>query len=264
MDYYKSMNQNDFPPGHHVDFSIIIPAFNEADFLPHTLDALGRVLDAIAAEKDLQGEVIVVDNNSSDETGRIAGEHPLAKQCLRVVFEPINQISKARNAGARCAASPLLIFVDADTVVSAAAVGAALNALTNDAVGGGARIKIDFKHRGGEFVTAMWNRFAGWAKYAAGCFVFCRKDAFEAVGGFSEEVYASEEIWLARALKKWGKQHAKQFVVLDEHVITSGRKLRWLSSFAMLKQAVVILFFPFALKYRRFCGAWYQRPDKSV
>ena len=47
------------------------------------------------------------------------------------------------------------------------------------------------------------------------------RSAFEAVGGFDERRYASEEIWLSLALRKRGR-----FVILREHVITSGRKLR--------------------------------------
>ena len=81
----------------------------------------------------------------------------------------------------------------------------AIAALNTGAVAGGTLIAIDIKHAGGQLATTLWNQFAKVAKYAAGCFVFCRKDAFDAVGGFSEKVYASEEIWLARALKQMGK-----------------------------------------------------------
>ena len=241
-----------------------MPAYNEADYLPKTLDVLAEITVEIAREKERFAEIIVVDNNSSDDTARIAKEHPLAGSSLKLVFEPKNQISRSRNAGAAAASTDSLIFVDADTLISAQLLGAALDALNAGAVGGGARINIDVEHRGGKFVTGLWNRFAAWAKYAAGCFVFCRRDAFEAVGGFSEEVYASEEIWLTRALKRWGKQRAMKFLVLPHSVMTSGRKLEWLSGYAMAKQVIVIMFFPFALRYRRFCGAWYQRPDKPV
>ena len=47
---------------------------------------------------DLKGEIIVVDNNSSDKTAEVANS-----KGARVVFEPINQISKARNTGAKWA-----------------------------------------------------------------------------------------------------------------------------------------------------------------
>ena len=258
------MTSNAFSAKNQPDFAIVVPAYNEADFLPKTLASLDQAIGEVLANETLRGEVIVVDNNSTDNTASVAREHQFKNAELSVVFEAENQISRARNAGAAGARADKLIFVDADTSVSGELLGAALAALDDGAVGGGARISIDVAHRGGELVTNMWNRFAAWAKYAAGCFVFCQREAFEAVGGFSEEVYASEEIWLARALKKWGKAREQRFVVLPQQVVTSGRKLEWLSGFAMFKQVLVIMLFPFALKYRRFCSAWYERPDKSV
>ncbi|MEM7469289.1 MAG: glycosyltransferase [Pseudomonadota bacterium] len=248
----------------HPDYSIIIPAFNEADFLPSTLDSVQLTIQSVADAVGVSGEVIVVDNNSTDDTTSVAEAHALAENGLRVVFEPKNQISKARNAGAAVATSEKLIFVDADTELTPTLLLGALAALNDNAVGGGAMLAIDATHQGANFVTKLWNGFAKRAKYAAGCFLFCRKDAFRAVGGFSEEVFASEEIWLARGLKRWGKKHGAPFLILDQFVTTSARKLEWLSTYAMLKQILVILFFPFAVKYRRFCGAWYQRPNKPV
>jgi hypothetical protein len=56
---------------------------------------------------------------------------------------------------------------------------------------------------------------------AAGCFVFCRREAFEAVGGFDERFFASEEVWISKALKTKGR-----FVMVREPVVTSGRKIR--------------------------------------
>lgn len=241
------------------EYSIIIPAFNEAAFLTRTLDAVARAMQGSGRES---GEVIVVDNNSSDDTVVVAQGHRALAHCLQVVHEPVNQISRARNCGAAHARSNLLLFIDADTSINAVLLEAALVALSNeDVVGGGALLEIDRRHRVGDFATGVWNRFARWAKYAAGCFVFCRKDAFDEVGGFSEKVYASEEIWLARALKKFAKPIGAEFIVLEHHAVTSARKLEWLSTFAMLKQILVITLFPFALKHKRFCSAWYQRPD---
>ncbi len=77
--------------------------------LPATLDALQKAMKAI----DMAGEMIVADNNSRDRTPEIAREHGAI-----VVFEPINQISRARNAGAKAARGRYLIFLDADTIIS--------------------------------------------------------------------------------------------------------------------------------------------------
>ena len=93
-----------------MDYSIIIPAYNETEQLPSTLSAIR----ASMAASNLQGECIVVDNNSTDttaETARLNGAD-------LVVFEPINQIARARNTGARASQGRYLIFIDADTRIN--------------------------------------------------------------------------------------------------------------------------------------------------
>ena len=50
---------------------------------------------------------------------------------------------------------------------------------------------------------------------------FCTREAFEAIGGFSEAHHAAEDALFVRALKRYGR-----FVVLAEPVLTSGRTLR--------------------------------------
>jgi hypothetical protein len=58
-----------------------------------------------------------------------------------------------------------------------------------------------------------------WLNLAAGCCVYCRRDALEAAGGWDERHFAGEEIMLSFALRKQGR-----FVMLRESVVTSPRK----------------------------------------
>lgn len=234
------------------DYSVVVPAYNEEAFLPRTLSRLREAMAAVP----FTGEIVVCDNNSTDGT-RTAAEGAAA----RVVFEPRNQISRARNTGARAARGRWLVFMDADTELSAALLDAALRALSSGTVcGGGSTVQMegDRVHR---WFAARWNAFARWRKLAAGCFVFVRRDAFLAVGGFSENVYASEEIWLSRDLKRWGRERGLAFEVLSEHPArTSGRKGDWYSPTGLLLAALPLLFFPFLVRSRTFCWLWYRRP----
>ena len=75
-------------------YAVVIPAYNEASHLPATLAAVGEAMRQIPQH----GVLIVVDNNSTDATAAVAKAHGAT-----VVFEPHNQISRARNAGARAA-----------------------------------------------------------------------------------------------------------------------------------------------------------------
>ncbi|MGR9089087.1 MAG: glycosyltransferase [Gammaproteobacteria bacterium] len=237
-------------------YSVIVPAYNEAAFLPLTLQSISSAMRTLTQP----GEMIVVDNNSTDDTAEVArslGAH--------VVFEPINQISRARNAGAAAARGKFFIFIDADTEVSVEVLGQALDKLTAAAVcGGGATVAMNHPHWFPVCVLACWNFFSGITRLAAGCFLFCRRDAFEACGGFSEKVYASEELWLSMALARWGRRRGLGFIILRESVSTSARKVDWLSAGAITRQVLIFLLFPLAVRSKRFCGAWYVRPGKDA
>jgi len=237
-----------------MSFSVIIPAFNEEQFLPATLAALAEAMESTT----MPGEVIVVDNNSTDETARVAEELG-----ARVVFEPINQISRARNAGAAVADSPYLVFIDADTQVSGPLLCAALQSLGNGTTcGGGSTLVFDHTPASAEAMVRAWNWISRKLKVAAGSFVFCLREGFEDVGGFSEAVYASEEIWFSRDLKKWGRKRQLQFKVLDiAPVVTSARKLEWFSPLRLATQTLALTLFPFFVRFKGMCGIWYRRPN---
>ncbi|MEM9347491.1 MAG: glycosyltransferase [Planctomycetota bacterium] len=241
----------------HPDYSIVVPAYNESQQLPRTLPAILEAIGRVEA----RGELIVVDNNSKDDTAQVAEQHGAT-----VVFEPVNMIAKARNAGAKAATGRSLIFIDADTTPSAELINAALDELAKpDCVGGGARIELDppppwLTRR----FAGLWNIASRLLGYPAGCFVYCRGDAFDAVEGFSENVYASEEIWLARRLKRWGRAQPTRMKmrVLPVPVVTSSRKMD--NPVKMYSMLLLMFVFPFAVKFKGLCGYWYKREDTNA
>jgi glycosyltransferase involved in cell wall biosynthesis len=193
--------------------SFIIPAHNEDVWI-------GRCVSAVRRSGDTVGEsyeVIVVDDASTDATGRIAAEG--GAHVIRVEHR---QIAATRNAGARAARGDFLVFVDADTLANPGAVRAALAAMRGGAVGGGAIIRFDgWVPLWARLLYPPYSVVARLIKFVGGCFFFCTREAFEAVGGFPEQYYAAEETCLAAALKQRGR-----FVVPGPTVVTSARKLR--------------------------------------
>jgi glycosyltransferase involved in cell wall biosynthesis len=193
--------------------SFIVPAYNEERLLGRTLASI----HSAARDLALSYEVIVVDDGSTDGTAAIA----LANDA-GLVQVGFRQISRTRNAGARAAVGRTLIFVDADTIVSAATVRASLEALARGAVGGGAAVKFDARLPLWAFLMASAiTAFMRVNRLAAGCYVFCSRAAFDASGGFDESLYAAEELAFSRALSRQGR-----VVILRESVTTSARKLR--------------------------------------
>ncbi|MFC1815792.1 glycosyltransferase [Thermodesulfobacteriota bacterium] len=236
---------------------MIIPAFNEETLLPKTIVGLKASMAACG----LPGEVIVVDNNSTDKTSQIAKEYG-----ARVIFEPQNQISRSRNTGAKVARGDYFIFLDADTIPPPGLLKAALNNLeSGTCCGGGAQVSsAETPHPLVRNTMNLWNRFSQKFGLAAGCFIYCLRHGFEQVGGFSEKVYASEEIWFSRNLKAWGKSRGLMFQIIpNPPVITSARKFKW-SSPLQLALLLLIILCPVALRYRSLCSFWYTRPSKRL
>jgi glycosyltransferase involved in cell wall biosynthesis len=91
-------------PRAQMRFSVVVPAYNEAAYLGQALDSL------LHQDYDGTYEVIVVDNNSQDETAAIA-----ARCGVRVVQEPEQGVCAARQRGADCARGEIIISTDADT-----------------------------------------------------------------------------------------------------------------------------------------------------
>ena len=76
-----------------IYYSVIVPAYNEEEYIEDTLDSIFQAMEEITGQK---GEVIVVDNNSTDKTAELA----LSKGA-RLIFEKENQgfVLEARFGG---------------------------------------------------------------------------------------------------------------------------------------------------------------------
>jgi len=202
--------------------SFIIPAHNEEALIGRTLSALHESARSLGEPY----EIIVADDGSTDHTGVIALEYD-----AQVIAVNHRRIASTRNEGARAAQGEKFFFVDADTVVTKPALGAALRAMRDGAAGGGCSVRFDGDMPTYALVVEhLLPPILRTLGVAAGCFLFCTRQAFIAVGGFDETLFWGEEVALSRLLKRQG-----QFVILREFVITSGRKLRAHSALQLLR-----------------------------
>src|SRR5262245_29036471 len=167
--------------------SFIVPAHNEEAWVGRSVSAIRNGAEALGESH----EMIVVDDASVDATASIARQH--GAQVVRVEHR---QISATRNAGARQARGDILFFVDADTLVNAAAIRSALHSVRAGAVGGGC-----VPHFEGWLpwwcrpTLLVGERLCRWLRiFPSGACLFCTQSAFQAVGGFNESYYAFEDL----------------------------------------------------------------------
>lgn len=211
-------------------YSFIIPAYNEEALIGRTIDTLRE------SASHLKGafEIVVANDDSTDRTAEIARE-----KGAHIIDVKRRQIAAVRNAGASIATGEILVFVDADTLVPKETLMAVEKACEDKRiVAGGAHMQFDVNPQfWGRVGVAVFTFFYFTvARWAAGGFLFVRRDALAKGGGWDERYFAGEEIHLSRALKKIGK-----FKILRPPVITSARKFRMKplrEHIALLKYAI--------------------------
>lgn len=238
-----------------MKISVIIPAFNEEKLLAGTLERINEARRVFAVD-DCTSELVVCDNNSTDRTPEIA-----RRAGATVVFEPVNQIGRARNAGARVATGDWLIFVDADSHPSAALFRDVLSAIrTGTCLAGGSTVTLDGRYPVAMAVTRCWNVLSRVARWAPGSFIFCEAAAFREAGGFDDGLYASEEIELFQRLKRLAKRTKRRIVILSRHpLVTSARKIHLYTPGEHLRFLLrTVLARGRNLKDRAACHTWYD------
>jgi glycosyltransferase involved in cell wall biosynthesis len=205
-----------------VKISIVVPAFNEERLLSGSLAQIKSAAEAFA-RRGWEVELIVCDNNSTDRTAEIA-----RGAGATVVFEPVNQIARARNSGVASATGDWLIFVDADSHPSAelfADVAAQIQ--SGKCLAGGVTVRLNERLFVAGGITRLWNCASRSLKLLAGSFIFIEAAVFREVGGFSNELFVAEELELSQRLKKLARGQGRGVVILHRHpLVTSARKMK--------------------------------------
>jgi glycosyltransferase involved in cell wall biosynthesis len=238
-----------------VKISIVIPAFNEEKLIAGTLLSIKNA-GAAFAEIGWETELIVCNNNSTDRTGELAREAGAT-----VVFEPVNQIGRARNTGAAAATGYWLLFVDADSHPSRELFADVARAIQSGRyLAGGSTVLLDKSHPVASQIARIWNLISRTGGYLAGSFIFCETSAFRELGGFDHRLYATEELELTRRLKKLARQRGRRLVILHRHpLVTSARKAHLYSPWEYIKfTSRMLVSWRSTLTDREACHPWYD------
>jgi rSAM/selenodomain-associated transferase 2 len=181
--------------------SVIIPALNEEDFVR------GSITSAI---EDGADEVLVVDGGSTDDTPRVASS------MTRVLKSPPGRGCQM-NTGAAAAHGDLLLFLHADTRLTAGAIAAAQQAVRRGAGAGCFRLRF----YPDSSVLRVFSAFTALPTRSL-CFgdrgLFVSRSLFESIGGYAE-IPIFEDLDIVKRLSRKAR-----FAHVAHTVVTSSRR----------------------------------------
>ena len=205
--------------------SVVIPAYNEKDYLRPCLDSIKN--------QDYAGEyeVIVVDNASTDNTAQIARDWG-----ANVVYESKQSPAAARQKGAEIATGRIIAFIDADTrapthwlstIVWRFLCDPDLVSLSGPyAYADAGKFSKITSYIGNVFsiiTDQLFRRVFGKGSAIWGCNFAVRRSAFWQVGGFDTDIkFYGEEYELSLRLRRTGRGS----IMPRLFVLTSARRLK--------------------------------------
>src|SRR3954470_24180727 len=229
-----------------VDISVVIPTYNRGSQLQPLLEALLRQ-DA----RGLRYEIIIVDNNSRDNTAAVieAARRADHARLIRYFFEPRQGVSYARNTGVTHARAPLIAFLDDDGIPTSDWVYSIKRAFDEypqaDCIGG--RVKAVWKNKAKpSWLTAahagpvavqdrpeqQWVNRANASTCLLGANFAFRRSVFDEIGLFSPEYPRNQDRELELRMWRAGKQGLylpamDVLVEIPEERLTKRYHRRW-------------------------------------
>ncbi len=179
-----------------LSISIIIPTFNEQNYLP-------KLLSSIKKQSVQPKEIIVADAFSADKT------RDLAKKYGCIVVDG-GLPAKARNNGAKIATQPILLFLDSDVVLpkkfleeTVAEMQRRKLAITSCFITPRSTLKMDhFLHQFANHYMRLTQKFS---PHIPGFCIFVKRDLHQKLNGFDESVKLAEDHDYVRRARKHGK-----------------------------------------------------------
>jgi len=210
-----------------AELTVVIPAKNEATMLPRLLESL--------AKQDYEGmaetRVIVADAGSTDGTVELVLSF---RDRLRVEVIEGGLPSVGRNAGARLAVTPYVLFLDADVELAEPTLlrramwrmrRRKLHLVTTNIACREGSFFDDALYMGNNFMQRVG---AVLKPFATGMFMLFDREAFWALGGFNERALFAEDYLLSKGVAR------TRFRIVRGKVLTTNRRFQKLGHWRMV------------------------------
>lgn len=186
----------------HPEVSVIIPAYNEEDYI-------GRLLKDLVAQRFKDLEVIVADAKSTDKTIDVINSYA-SQLDVKIVEAPPKNPGAGRNNGAKVARGDWLLFLDADVDTDDTDFIRTLLGKTEAKGWKTSSAKMTTKG------AKLFGRIGTWLYYSylqlvsrtknpigPGACILTRSDFFHQLGGFNEKItYGEDNDYITRASKE--------------------------------------------------------------
>lgn len=205
--------------------SVIIPAYNAADFLP----------DAIASVKQQtfsDWELLIINDGSTDDTVEIVREYQKGNDQIHLINQPNQGVSTARNRGVEASQGQIIAFLDADDQWCSDKLDQHLKHLQSNPHVGVSFAQVEILHQTGESTGQISSSrlthlqpeyFLSENPTSTTSNWVIRKEVFIQVGGFCPEMSYSEDLeWLIRVRCTTDWQIAGINQVLTRYRTSSG------------------------------------------
>jgi len=218
--------------------SLVIPCYNEEKYLRKTIEA------ALEAVQKVNGELIIVDNASTDES-----RHIVESFCpeVRYVYEGKKGLLHARQAGLNAANFKFVAYIDADTRIKPDYLYWILCGFMRDNVVGvsnpygfwdgslGLKIGCELFFLWWRFYDGIVKMFGG-PRFLYGPSFAVRKSAMEKIGGFNTGIlFYGEDSDTTRRISKVGETR----FLWSNRVLTSARRYKNIGIFKTLKMYLI-------------------------
>jgi glycosyltransferase involved in cell wall biosynthesis len=209
-----------------TDISFVIPVYNEADILARQLESIRQYVPA-----ELDRQVIVVDNGSTDNSVQVA--HAGGAD---IVLERSGTVAASRNAGASHATGEVIIFIDADVLLTDRwrdHIVAAIDALKSVPMTiTGSTVSVP---PGGNWIERSWfaPKQEAQRNYINTGHLIVIRASFDVLGGFREELVSGEDYEFSMRARQQGYRlyDNKQLRVIHHgyprSLLQFARRERW-------------------------------------
>ena len=207
--------------------TVVVPCKNEENYIHHLLAAL--------RDQNIGDVKVIIADCSTDNTRQIIQDHSWG---LNIEIIEGGPVSVAKNRGAKLATTPYILFIDADVrFFKPTVIRDAVDVIRNqdlDLVG--LKIKCydhDFRAMIGFTAFNITNSVLKYfSPFAVGAFMLTRRDRFEQLGGFPENLSTSEDYFLSR------QYSARKFKIVRHHFGQDSRRFQKMGYFGMAQYLV--------------------------